>query len=114
MGEKLDADKRKLFEEGCAPKELSPSEESEESEDDVPPVKVKKEKKKKKEKKNKKKKKRRSSDSESDHGYQREKYKSIEANGSRMTARDAFEKEKYSVNARKGRERSPERRRDRS
>ena len=110
--EKLDADKRKLFEEGCAPKELSPSEESEESEDDVPPVKVKKEKKKKKEKKNKKKKKRRSSDSESDHGYQREKYKSIEANGSRMTARDAFEKEKY--RSRKDRERSQERRRDRS
>ena len=110
--EKLDADKRKLFEEGCAPKEISPSEESEESEDEAPPVKVKKEKKKKKEKKNKKKRRRRSSDSDSDPGYQREKYKSNDTNGSRMTARDAFEKEKYS--SRKERERSQERRRDRS
>ena len=112
--EKLDADKRKLFEEGCAPKELSPSEESEESEDEALPIKVKKEKKKKKEKKTKKKKKRRSSDSESDPGYQREKHKPRDTNGSRMTARDAFEKEKYRPGKGRERERSQERRRDRS
>merc|ERR1712227_1140993 len=58
--EKLDQDKRKLFEEGCAPKPIDPSE-SEEDEEELLPMKVKKEKKekkKKKEKKHKKKKKR--------------------------------------------------------
>merc|ERR1711971_555467 len=47
--EKLDQDKRKLFEEGCAPKELSPSESEEEEEDQLLEYsKPKKEKKKKK------------------------------------------------------------------
>ena len=68
--EKLDQDKKKLFEEGCAPKPIDPSESEEEDEDEVLPMKVKKEKKekkKKKDKKHKKKKKRKySTDSQID------------------------------------------------
>merc|ERR1712126_778828 len=52
--EKLDQDKRKLFEEGCAPKPIDPSEsEEEEDEEELLPMKVKKEKKHKKKKKRK-------------------------------------------------------------
>ena len=72
--EKLDQDKRKLFEEGCAPKELSPSESEEEEEEDQlleftkpkKPKKVKKKKKVKKEKKVKKNKRKHSTDSHSE------------------------------------------------
>jgi len=112
--EKLDADKRKLFEEGCAPKELSPSGDEEESEDDILPLKVKKEKKKKKEKKNKKKKRKRETDSDSEEENQRNKLKTNSTNGSRMTARDAFENEKNSFASRREREKSGDRRRERS
>merc|ERR1711971_676039 len=67
--EKLDQDKRKLFEEGCAPKELSPSESEEEEEDQLLEYsKPKKEKKKKKDKKAKKKKKKRRHSTGSDSG----------------------------------------------
>ena len=112
--EKLDADKRKLFEEGCAPKELSPSGDDEESEEEIiPHVKVKKEKKKKKEKKNKKKKSRRQSESDSENDNQKDKYKTGGTNGTRMTARDAFEKERNLI-SRRDRERSSDRRRERS
>merc|ERR1719323_1839328 len=125
--EKLDQDKRKLFEEGCAPKELTPSEseESEEEEEQVV-VKVKKEKKKKKDKKHKKKKKKRySSDSQSDSeddGASRKNpmnpmnpMRKAESNGSsRMTARDMFENEKRkngsSQDAGRNRSRSRDRR----
>jgi len=110
--EKLDQDKRKLFEEGCAPKELSPpasEEEEEEEELFVKPKKDKKKKKDKKEKKLKKKKKRRTStdsggdsDEEDDRGRLRrpDPHGRSENGRPRMNARDVFEREEMSANGR--------------
>merc|ERR1712048_310308 len=104
--EKLDQDKRKLFEEGCAPKPIDPSESEEDDEDEVLPMKVKKEKKekkKKKDKKHKKKKKRKySTDSQTDSEENiRDRHKIVDGRHddrthdrpNRMSARDMFEKE---------------------
>ena len=104
--EKLDQDKRKLFEEGCAPKPIDPSESEEEDEDEVLPMKVKKEKKekkRKKDKKHKKKKKRKySTDSQTDSEEDiRDRHKIVDGRHddrthdrhNRMSARDMFEKE---------------------
>lgn len=114
--EKLDQDKRKLFEEGCAPKELSPSESEEEEEEDqlLEFKKPKKEKKKKKDKKVKKKKKKRrhstdsEEDSEEDDKVKIKRFLDIpvktESNGhNRMSARDMFEKDDIERNSRKER-----------
>merc|ERR1712126_204479 len=109
--EKLDQDKRKLFEEGCAPKPIDPSEsEEEEDEEELLPMKVKKEKKekkKKKEKKHKKKKKRKySTDSQTDSEDDfRDRNRVTNSNGhrdvdrgqggpNRMSAREMFDREK--------------------
>jgi len=100
--EKLDQDKRKLFEEGCAPKELSPSESEEEDDGLLDYVKPKKEKKKKKDKKKKKKKRRHSTDSDPeseddlrDKAVKRNPVVREEEprNGNRMSAKDMFTRE---------------------
>lgn len=101
--EKLDQDKRKLFEEGCAPKELSPSESEEEEDELMDYVKPKKEKKKKKDKKKKKKKRRHSTDSDPESEDESERIKVVKRNpairedesknGNRMSAKDMFARE---------------------
>jgi len=99
--EKLDQDKRKLFEEGCAPKELSPSESEEEEDELMDYVKPKKEKKKKKDKKKKKKKRRHSTDSDPESEDERVKVvkrnpairEDEPKNGNRMSAKDMFARE---------------------
>jgi len=96
--EKLDQDKRKLFEEGCAPKPIEESESEEEENDlmDMQPVKQKKEKKKKKDKK--KKKKRERSDSE-ENVKPRIKLEdgATEQNGNRPRAKDFFGSSKADI-----------------